>query len=70
MSTTTSTPTWNPEQDTAVDQLLAAWVRTDDLRRTRTATFAQLHDALVELQDARRAVREARRRDTERVLAA
>lgn len=67
---TTHTPAWTPAQDDALDGLLTAWVRTDDLRRTRTATFEQLHDALVELQDARRAVREARRRSAGQVLAA
>lgn len=67
---TTHTPAWTPEQDVALDGLLSAWVRTDDLRRTRTATFEELHDALVELQDARRALRQARRRAGGQVLAA
>lgn len=67
---TTHTPAWTPEQDVALDGLLSAWVRTDDLRRTRTATFEELHDALVALQDARRAVRDARRRAAGQVLAA
>lgn len=70
MHTTTQTPAWTTEQDAALDELLTAWVRNDDVRRTAGVTFEQLHDSLVALQEARRAVRDARRREAAPVLAA
>ena len=70
MRNTTHTPVWTPDHEAALDGLLAAWVRDDDLRRSRTATFADRHASLVELQTARQAVRDARRRSAEQVLVA
>ena len=47
--------TWTPAQDVALADLLRAWHRMDDLRRT--SDFAARSQALLELEQARRAFR-------------
>ena len=47
--------TWTPAQDVALADLLHAWHRMDDLRRT--SDFAARSQALLELEQARRAFR-------------
>lgn len=54
-------PTWTPAHDTALAELLRAWQRLDDLRISQSSDFAARSDALLELQHARRLMRDARR---------
>ncbi len=58
--TTTPTTTWSPDRDAALTDLIRAWHRLDDLRRSED--FGARSEALLELQHARRAYREAARR--------
>jgi hypothetical protein len=51
--------TWTPAHDAALTDLLHAWHRLDDLRRS--PDFAARSEALLELEHARRAFREAGR---------
>lgn len=52
---------WSTDKQTAFETLLSAWLRDDDLRRSRTATFEERHQALLELEEARRNLRTLRR---------
>ncbi len=54
-------PTWTPAHDAALAELLRAWHHFDDLRVQRSVDFAARSQALLELQEARRAMRETRR---------
>ncbi len=54
-----STPTWSATQDAALADLLLAWHRMDDLRRS--SDFAARSQALLELEQARRAFRASAR---------
>lgn len=61
MTTTIPTsPSWTPDHDVALQGLLRAWHRFDDLRRD--ADFGARSQALLELEQARRAFREVSRR--------
>jgi hypothetical protein len=56
-----NTPAWDTDHDLAFRSLADAWVRADDLRR-QAVPLADRHDALVELDRARQALRQVRRR--------
>lgn len=53
-------PTWTPAHDAALTELLRAWHRFDDLRLAGNTDFVARSEALLELQQARRLMREAR----------
>ncbi len=54
-------PPWTPAHDAALAELLRAWHRLDDLRIAGSLDFAARSEALLELQQARRVMRETRR---------
>lgn len=54
-------PPWTPAHDAALAELLRAWHHFDDLRVQRSVDFAARSQALLELQQARRVMRETRR---------
>ena len=59
-ATMTPTTEWTPDHDVALAELIRAWQRLDDLRRSDD--FDARARALLELQEARRAFREISRR--------
>jgi hypothetical protein len=63
------TPAWDTDHDLAFRSLADAWVRADDLRR-QAAPLADRHDALIELDRARLALRQTRRQATTNTRAA
>ena len=58
--TLSSATTWTPDHDAALADLLRAWHRVDDLRRS--GDFAARSEALLDLEHSRRAFREVSRR--------
>ena len=59
-ATMTPTTTWSPDRDAALTDLLRAWHHLDDLRRSDD--FGARSEALLQLEQARRADRDASRR--------
>lgn len=51
--------TWTPTHDVAFAEMVRAWTRLDDLRRS--VDFSARSEALLELERARRALRDADR---------
>lgn len=59
-ATMTPTTRWTPDHDAALADLIRAWHRLDDLRRSDD--FGARSEALLQLQQARRAYRDVTRR--------